>query len=48
MSIMEIIIEAAQSEWEAYHGPTDDDYSPQMPPAFMRGFMCGLAWATES
>ena len=45
MSIMEIISEAAQNDWESYHGPTDDGYIPQMPPAFMRGFLCGVAWA---
>lgn len=45
MSIMEIISEAAQAEWESYPGPTDDGYIPQMPPAFMRGFLCGVAWA---
>lgn len=49
MSIAEIINEAAQAAWEAYHGPIDDDgYIPQMPPAFMRGFLCGVAWATKS
>ena len=48
MSIAEIINKAAQAEWESYHGPTDDGYIPQMPPAFMSGFMCGLAWATKN
>ena len=48
MSIMEIISEAAQADWESYHGPCDDGYIPQMPPAFMRGFLCGVAWATKS
>ena len=48
MSITEIINEAAQAEWESYHGPTDDGYIPQMPPAFMRGFLCGVAWAKKS
>ena len=43
MSIMEIISEAAQAEWETYHGPCDDGYIPQMPPSFMRGFLCGVA-----
>lgn len=43
------IIDAAQADWEAYHGPIDDDgYIPQMPPAFMRGFLCGVEWATKS
>ena len=48
MSIMDAINKAAQAEWESYHGPTDDGYIPQMPPAFMRGFLCGVAWATKS
>ena len=48
MSIMESISEEAQAAWEAYHGPLDDGYIPQMPPAFMRGFLCGAAWATKS
>lgn len=48
MSIMEIINEAAQADWESYHGPCGDGYIPQMPPAFMRGFMCGLELATKS
>ena len=45
MSIMEIISEAAQADWESYHGPLDDGYIPQMPPAFLRGFLCGVTWA---
>ena len=48
MSIMDEIKKAAQTDWESYHGPTDDGYIPQMPPAFMRGFLCGVAWATKS
>ena len=48
MSIMEIINEAAQADWEAYHGPCDDGYIPQMPPAFIRGFLFGIAWAKKS
>ena len=48
MSIMEIISKAAQTDCESYHGPHDDWYIPQMPPAFMRGFLCGVAWATKS
>ena len=48
MSIAEQINTAAQADWESYHGPTDDDYIPQMPPAFMRGFLCGVAWVTKS
>ena len=45
MSITDAINKAAQADWESYHGPTDDGYIPQMPPAFMRGFLCGVAWA---
>ena len=48
MSILEAMNEAAQADWEAYHGPLDDGYIPQMPPAFMHGFMCGAAWVTKS
>ena len=48
MSIMENNSEEAQAAWESYHGPLDDGYIPQMPPAFMRGFLCGVAWATKS
>ena len=48
MSIMDAINKAAQDDWESYHGPTDDGYIPQMPPAFMRGFMCGVAWTQNN
>lgn len=48
MSIMDEINKAAQADWESYHGPLDDGYIPQMPPAFMRGFLCGVAWETNS
>ena len=48
MSILEAMNEAAQADWESYHGPLDDGYIPQMPSAFMRGFLCGAAWATKS
>ena len=48
MSITDAINKAAQADWESYHGPIDDGYIPQMPPAFMRGFLCGVAWATKS
>ena len=48
MRTMDAINKAAQAAWESYHGPLDDGYIPQMPPSFMRGFMCGAAWATKS
>jgi hypothetical protein len=36
-----------QAAWEAYHGPVKDDgeedYIPQMPPCFRRGFVDGFA-----
>ena len=35
MSIMEIINEAAQADWEAYHGACDDGYIGVL--AMMRG-----------
>jgi hypothetical protein len=35
------LVREAEAAWEIYHGKTEDDYIPAMPPAFKRGYLDG-------
>ena len=39
------MIEAAQAEWERWHGDMDKEDIPRMNPSFWKGFKGGAAWA---
>ena len=39
------MIEAAQAEWDRWHGDMDKEDIPRMNPSFWKGFKGGAAWA---